>query len=166
MPYWHEGSKVHQERQSKSHQKLIFDSHALICTTTIQFFQWVIGRPIGPKPKVTRSDHKNRLRPWEVSWPCSLPYMLTSKNLSGGRHCKVLMGVKALGDPYFRCWEVLKTIKIFLREGVSTPTMPGKHVCILFLAILIVEFQGLWLLTVFSYHPLFSAALEIALRIT
>ena len=67
VPYWHEGSKVHQERQSKSHQKLIFDSHALICTTTIQFFQWVIGRPIGPKPKVARSDHKNR--PWEVKLP-------------------------------------------------------------------------------------------------
>ena len=43
VPYWHEGSKVHQERQSKSHQKLTFDGHALICTTTIQFFRWVIG---------------------------------------------------------------------------------------------------------------------------
>ena len=39
VPYWHEGSKVHQERQSKSHQKLTFDVHALICST-IQFSEF------------------------------------------------------------------------------------------------------------------------------
>ena len=39
VPYWHGGSKVHQERQSKSHQKLTFDVHALICST-IQFSEF------------------------------------------------------------------------------------------------------------------------------
>ena len=36
-----------------------------------------------------------------------------------GEGCKVLIGIKAVEDPYFRCWEVLKTVKIFLRRGIN-----------------------------------------------
>ena len=39
-------------------------------------------------------------------------YMLKAK-IQGG--CKVLIGVEAVENPYFRCWDMLKTVKKILR---------------------------------------------------
>ena len=39
----------------------------------------------------------------------------------------VLIGVEAVENPYFRCGEMLKTVKKIL-GGVSTPKTPDQHV--------------------------------------
>ena len=40
-----------------------------------------------------------------------------------------MISVEAVENPYYRCWEMLKTVKNFSKGGGGwTPKTPGQHV--------------------------------------